>query len=154
MGRLLKLIAQQQFEKDPDNIQERSKKLFKRFAQLSINVLAPPPPPTPKQQQQRRNAHHTKHRHTSNTRNTYRTVLVSVDAGKEEDLISDMRVALETLQHENSKLKNRVKVNEKLRWDMQWMLTCGYMDRQCKKAIVVLRKLSKRPKIWKMTCHP
>ncbi|KAJ8661752.1 hypothetical protein O0I10_002559 [Lichtheimia ornata] len=109
MGRLLKLIAQQQFEKDPDNIQERSKKLFKRFAQLSINVLAPPPPPTPKQQQQRRNAHHTKHRHTSNTRNTYRTVLVSVDAGKEEDLISDMRVALETLQHENSKLKNRVK---------------------------------------------
>lgn len=110
MGRLLKLIAQQQFEKDPDNIQERSKRLFKRFAQLSINVLAPPPQPTtPPKQQQRR--HHTKHRHTSNTRNTYRTVLVSVDAGKEEDLISDMRVALETLQHENIKLKQRVKVN-------------------------------------------
>lgn len=112
MGRLLKLIAQQQFEKDPDNIQERSKRLFKRFAQLSINVLAPPPqqPTTPPKQQQHRR-HHTKHRHTSNTRNMYRTVLVSVDAGKEEDLISDMRVALETLQHENSKLKQRVKVN-------------------------------------------
>ncbi|KAI8144057.1 kinesin motor domain-containing protein [Fennellomyces sp. T-0311] len=87
MGRLLKLIAQKKFTNDPDHIQERAKSLFKRFARLSIDVLAPAKPPP---------------------RNT-RTVLVSIDAGREEELISDMRVALETLQHENSKLKSRVK---------------------------------------------
>ena len=91
MGRLLKLIAQKKFANDPDCIQERAKSLFKRFARLSIDVLAPAKPLP---------------------RNT-RAVLVSIDAGREEELISDMRVALETLQHENSKLKSRVKVCKK-----------------------------------------
>lgn len=37
--------------------------------------------------------------------------MVSVDAGKEEDLISEMRDAMDVLQDENRKLKARLKVN-------------------------------------------
>ncbi|KAI9484744.1 kinesin motor domain-containing protein [Zychaea mexicana] len=93
MGRLLKLIAQRKFASDPAHIQERATRLFKRFARLSIDVLAPAKGP-------RSNKNNNRHNHT---------VMVSVDAGREEELISDMRVALETLQHENMKLKSRVK---------------------------------------------
>lgn len=96
MGRLIKLIAQKKFEQDPHNIQERAKKLFKRFAQLSIPVLAPPPAgKKPYDNNKRRES----------------TIVVSVDAGREEELISDMRIALDTLQRENQKLRSRVKVN-------------------------------------------
>ncbi|KAI8374523.1 kinesin motor domain-containing protein [Radiomyces spectabilis] len=87
MGKLLKLIAKKEFTKDPSHIKHRAKQLFKRYAQLTIPVLAPP-----------------KTRHPRDS-----VIMVSVDAGKEEDLISDMRDALDTLQEENLKLKNRLK---------------------------------------------
>ncbi|KAL1926583.1 hypothetical protein VTP01DRAFT_5704 [Rhizomucor pusillus] len=93
MGKLMKLIAQKKFENDPHKIQERAIKLFKHFARLSIPVLAPP----------------ALNRSTTNPRDSIRTVVVSVDAGREEDLISEMRVALDTLQHENAKLKTKIK---------------------------------------------
>lgn len=95
MGKLMKLIAQKKFENDPHKIQERAIKLFKHFAKLSIPVLAPP----------------ALNRSTTNPRDSIRTVVVSVDAGREEDLISEMRVALDTLQHENAKLKTKIKVH-------------------------------------------
>lgn len=93
MGRLLKLIAQKNFKEDPHCIQERAKKLFKGYARLSIPVLAPPPV-----------------RQCGNHRDPLKTVHVSVDVGKEEELISEMRLALDALQRENSKLKSQVKV--------------------------------------------
>ena len=93
MGRLLKLIAQKKFANDPAQIQERAKQLFKRFARLSIDVLAP-----------------AKQHRTNNNR----TLAVSGVGVDQEELISDMRVALETLQHENMKLKGRVKVKDTL----------------------------------------
>lgn len=94
MGKLLKLIAQKKFENDPHHIQARAIKLFKRFAKLSIPVFAPP----------------ALDRTTTNPRDSIRTVVVSVDAGREEELISELRVALDTLQHENVKLKTKLKV--------------------------------------------
>ncbi|KAG0179303.1 hypothetical protein DFQ29_002276 [Apophysomyces sp. BC1021] len=88
MGRVLKLITQRTFTNDPCHIQRRAKQLFKKFAQLSIPVLARAKP---------------------NHSESAKTVLLSVDAGKEEELISDMREALDSLQEENMQLKNRVK---------------------------------------------
>ena len=51
MGKLLKLIAQEEFEKDPYQIRNRAIRLFKRYAQLPSNTpsLSPSPitSPTP-----------------------------------------------------------------------------------------------------------
>lgn len=38
MGKLLKLIAQEEFEKDPYHIRNRAVKLFKRYAQLPTSI--------------------------------------------------------------------------------------------------------------------
>lgn len=42
MGKLLKLIAQEEFEKDPYQIRNRAIRLFKRYAQLPMEPLEPP----------------------------------------------------------------------------------------------------------------
>ncbi|KAI8390272.1 kinesin motor domain-containing protein [Blakeslea trispora] len=47
MGKLLKLIAQEEFEKDPYQIRDRAIRLFKRYAQLPSLSHSPPPPPPP-----------------------------------------------------------------------------------------------------------
>lgn len=88
MGKLMKLIAQKEFKNDPYNIKQRSKVLFKNYAKLSIPVLAPV-----KQKYGRESM-----------------IVVSVNAGREEELISDMRNAMSTLQEENIKLKHKIKV--------------------------------------------
>lgn len=88
MGKLMKLIAQRKFKNDPYHIQHRSKTLFKNYAKLSLPVLAPP-----------------KHGRGS-------MIVLSVPSGAEEDLIAEMRTAMSTLQEENYKLKQRVKVRE------------------------------------------
>ncbi|KAI9016515.1 kinesin motor domain-containing protein [Phycomyces nitens] len=92
MGKLLKLVAQKEFKDDVYSIQSRAKKLFKHFAQLSIPILAPP---------RQRVA-----------RNRESMVVLSVDAGKEEELISEMKVAMDILQDKNQKLKTKVKSME------------------------------------------
>ncbi|KAL0079315.1 kinesin motor domain-containing protein [Phycomyces blakesleeanus] len=91
MGKLLKLVAQKEFKDDIYSIQSRAKQLFKQFAQLSIPILAPP-------KKQGRGAF-----------NRESMVVLSVDAGKEEELISEMKVALDSLQDENQKLKTKIK---------------------------------------------
>lgn len=89
MGKLMKLIAQKDFKNDPYHIQNRSKTLFKNYAKLSLPVLAP-----------------TRHGRGS-------MIVLSVPSGAEEDLIAEMRSAMTTLQEENLKLKQRVKVKKK-----------------------------------------
>ncbi|KAI8361766.1 kinesin motor domain-containing protein [Blakeslea trispora] len=85
MGKLMKLITERSFEKDPYHIHQRSKDLLRRYAKLSIPVLAP--------------------------KQTGRAsmVVLSVNAGHEEELITEMRGALSSLQEENIKLKQRLK---------------------------------------------
>ncbi|KAI7870223.1 kinesin motor domain-containing protein [Spinellus fusiger] len=90
MGKLLKQVAQTEFKDDHYSLQSRAKQLFKLYAQLSIPIL-------------------TATKQKKNTRHRESMVVLSVDAGKEEDLISDMRVALDTLQDENYKLKTKLK---------------------------------------------
>lgn len=85
----MKLIAQKDFKNDPYHIQNRSKTLFKNYAKLSLPVLAP-----------------TRHGRGS-------MIVLSVPSGAEEDLIAEMRSAMTTLQEENLKLKQRVKVKKK-----------------------------------------
>ncbi|KAI8359078.1 kinesin motor domain-containing protein [Choanephora cucurbitarum] len=46
MGKLLKLIAQEEFEKDPYQIRNRAIRLFKRYAQLPSNTPSLSPSPT------------------------------------------------------------------------------------------------------------
>ncbi|GAN11423.1 kinesin-domain-containing protein [Mucor ambiguus] len=86
MGKLMKLITQRKFANDPYNILERSRALFKQYAQLSLPILAP--------------------------RKTGResSIVLSVNAGREEELITEMRHALSTLQDENGKLKHKLKL--------------------------------------------
>lgn len=43
MGKLLKLIAQEEFEKDPYQIRNRAIRLFKRYAQLPAAAAAANP---------------------------------------------------------------------------------------------------------------
>lgn len=90
MGKLMKLITQRVFKNDPYQIQHRSKVLFKKYAKLSIPVLAP----------------------TKNKNGRGSMIVLSVPSGGEEDLICEMRTAMSTLQEENSKLKQRVKVRK------------------------------------------
>ncbi|KAI9263541.1 kinesin motor domain-containing protein [Helicostylum pulchrum] len=87
MGKLMKLITQRVFKNDPYQIQHRSKVLFKKYAKLSIPVLAP----------------------TKNKNGRGSMIVLSIPSGGEEDLICEMRTAMSTLQEENSKLKQRVK---------------------------------------------
>lgn len=92
MGKLLKLITQKQFKQDPYHIKKRAKALLKKYIQLSISTLSPLK----------------YHQQPSSKRDSI--ITISVDAGKEEDLISDMRDAMDTLQEENMRLKSRIKV--------------------------------------------
>ncbi|ORX52039.1 kinesin-domain-containing protein [Hesseltinella vesiculosa] len=91
MGKLLKLISQHSFMDDPSALKQRATGLLKKYIQCSIATLAP-------------------ERTTSNKRDS--VVHVSVDAGKEEELISDMRDALDSLQDENTRLKHKLKTME------------------------------------------
>lgn len=86
MGKLMKLITQRKFTNDPYNILGRSRTLFKQYAQLSLPILAP--------------------------KKTGREsmIVLSVNAGQEEELITEMRHALSTLQDENGKLKHKLKL--------------------------------------------
>ncbi|CEG75644.1 Putative Kinesin family member 20/23 [Rhizopus microsporus] len=84
MGKLLKLITQREFKHDPYNIKQRAKTLFKKYAKISIPILASKKPS--------------------------QMVAISVDAGGEEEFISDMRNALHSLQDENNRLKCKLKV--------------------------------------------
>lgn len=86
MGKLMKLITQRKFTNDPYKILDRSRTLFKHYAQLSIPILAP--------------------------KKTGREsmIVLSVNAGREEELITEMRSALSTLQDENGKLKQKQKL--------------------------------------------
>lgn len=90
MGKLMKLITQKDFKSDPYQIQNRSKILFKNYAKLSLPVLAP-----------------TKHKYGRGS-----MIVLSVPSGGEEELIAEMRTAMSTLQEENNKLKQRVKVRQ------------------------------------------
>ncbi|KAI8086374.1 kinesin motor domain-containing protein, partial [Halteromyces radiatus] len=96
MGKLLKLISQHQFKRDTFGLQRRAQVLLRKYIKLSISTFAPP-------------LSVTKHSR-SNKRDSL--IMVAVDAGKEEDLISDMRDALDVLQDENRKLKSRLKTME------------------------------------------
>ncbi|ORZ10767.1 kinesin motor domain-domain-containing protein [Absidia repens] len=96
MGKLLKLISQRQFQQDSCHLKKRAERLLKRYIKLSISTLAPP-------------IHRPKQRKHNNRESL---IMVSVDAGKEEDLISDMRDAMDVLQDENRKLKSRLKVTQ------------------------------------------
>ncbi|CAO3697211.1 unnamed protein product [Rhizopus stolonifer] len=84
MGKLLKLITQRNFKNDPYNIKLRAITLFKKYAKISIPVLASKKPS--------------------------QMVAISVDAGNQDEFLSDMRGALQSLQDENSKLKYKIKV--------------------------------------------
>ena len=86
MGKLMKLITQRKFTNDPYKILDRSRTLCKHYAQLSIPILAP--------------------------KKTGREsmIVLSVNAGREEELITEMRSALSTLQDENGKLKQKQKL--------------------------------------------
>ncbi|CEI97680.1 hypothetical protein RMCBS344292_11810 [Rhizopus microsporus] len=84
MGKLLKLITQREFKHDPYNIKQRAKTLFKKYAKISIPILASKKPS--------------------------QMVAISVDAGGEEEFISDMRNALHSLQDENNRLKCKLKI--------------------------------------------
>ncbi|RCH95234.1 hypothetical protein CU098_002226, partial [Rhizopus stolonifer] len=86
MGKLMKLITQRTFKTDPYHIHQRSTELLKHYAKLSIPVLAP----------------------TQTGRGSM--VVLSVNAGREEELIMEMRGALSTLQEENTKLKQKLKL--------------------------------------------
>lgn len=86
----MKLIAQKEFKSDPYKIQDRSKILFKKYAKLSIPVLAP-----------------TKNGHQGRGS----MIVLSVPSGSQEEFISEMRNAMTALHEENNKLKQRVKVN-------------------------------------------
>jgi hypothetical protein len=90
MGKLMKLITLRDFKNDPYKIKNRSKNLLKNYAKLSIPILAP-----------------TKNKKYGGRESM---IVLSVNAGREEELISEMRIALSTLQEENSKLKQKVKV--------------------------------------------
>ncbi|KAI8070830.1 P-loop containing nucleoside triphosphate hydrolase protein [Gongronella butleri] len=90
MGKLLKLISQHTFAHDPASLKLRSTQLLKQYLQLSIATLAPPRAPPSKRDS---------------------VVHLAVDVGK-EDLISDMRDALDSLQDENSRLKHKLKSME------------------------------------------
>ncbi|CAO3631310.1 unnamed protein product [Mucor hiemalis] len=87
MGKLMKLITQREFKNDPYGIKNRAKALFKSYAKLSIPVLAP-----------------IRHKHGRGS-----MIAVSVNAGREEELILDMRNAMSSLQEENLKLKHKIK---------------------------------------------
>ncbi|KAI8087301.1 kinesin motor domain-containing protein [Thamnidium elegans] len=87
MGKLMKLITLREFKNDPYKIQHRSKVLFKKYAKLSIPVLAP----------------------TKNKNGRGSMIVLSIPSGGEEDLICEMRTAMSALQEENNKLKQRVK---------------------------------------------
>ncbi|KAI8997248.1 kinesin motor domain-containing protein [Pilobolus umbonatus] len=88
MGKLMKMISEKQFQNDVYNIQHRAIALLKDYARLSLPVLAP---------------------HKSfKARDSI--VVLSVSAGREEELIADMRSALDNLQNENMKLKRELKV--------------------------------------------
>lgn len=93
MGKLMKLITQREFKNDPYGIKNRAKALFKSYAKLSIPVLAP-----------------IRHKHGRGS-----MIAVSVNAGREEELILDMRNAMSSLQEENLKLKHKIKVRSDLR---------------------------------------
>ncbi|KAL9556417.1 hypothetical protein PS6_002337 [Mucor atramentarius] len=86
MGKLMKLITQRKFTNDPYNILDRSRTLFKQYAKLSLPILAP--------------------------KKTGREsmIVLSVNAGREEELITEMRHVLSTLQDENGKLKHKLKL--------------------------------------------
>ncbi|CAO3653645.1 unnamed protein product [Cunninghamella echinulata] len=92
MGKLLKLITQKQFKQDPYHLKKRANTLLKKYIQLSISTLSP-----------------LKYQPTSKRDSI---ITVSVDAGKEEDLISEMRDAMDSLQEENLRLKSRIKTME------------------------------------------
>lgn len=83
----MKLISQRAFSNDPYNVKSRSIALFKKYAKLSLPVLVPRQTGRPSM------------------------VVLSVNAGHEEDLITEMRGALATLQEENTKLKHKLKVS-------------------------------------------
>ncbi|KAG1056620.1 hypothetical protein G6F43_001499 [Rhizopus delemar] len=83
MGKLLKLITQREFKNDPYNIKLRAKTLFKKYAKISIPVLASKKPS--------------------------QMVAISVDAGNQDEFISDMRGALHSLQDENNRLRYKIK---------------------------------------------
>lgn len=92
MGKLLKLIAQEEFEKDPFKIRDRAVKLFKRYAQLPHAAttvtempVVPQPPP----------------------RNEFSAMTIHPEIEKEVEELTD----LQNLRAENVKLKQRLKVN-------------------------------------------
>ncbi|CEP14221.1 hypothetical protein [Parasitella parasitica] len=86
MGKLMKLITEKKFSNDPYKILDRSRTLLKHYAQLSLPILAP--------------------------KKTGREsmIVLSVNAGREEELITEMRNAMSTLQDENGKLKQKLKL--------------------------------------------
>lgn len=86
MGKLMKLISQRTFSNDPYNIKDRAIALFKKYAKLSVPVLAPKKTGRPSM------------------------VVLSVNPGQEEDLFVEMRGALGALQDENTRLKHKLKV--------------------------------------------
>ncbi|KAI8640459.1 kinesin motor domain-containing protein [Parasitella parasitica] len=86
MGKLMKLITEKKFSNDPYKILDRSKTLLTHYAQLSLPILAP--------------------------KKTGREsmIVLSVNAGREEELITEMRNAMSTLHDENGKLKQKLKL--------------------------------------------
>jgi hypothetical protein len=86
MGKLMKLITERSFKNDPYNIHHRSKALLKSYAKLSIPILAP------------------------KKIGRESMIVLSVNAGREEELITEMRSVLSTLQEENGKLRHKLKV--------------------------------------------
>jgi hypothetical protein len=85
MGKVIKMIAQKNFNKDVMHVKQRSVKLLKHYAKLSLPILAP-------------------------SKGRESMVVLSVTAGHQEELITEMRQALTTLQDENNKLKHKLKV--------------------------------------------
>lgn len=106
MGKLLKLITQREFKNDPYNIKLRAKTLFKKYAKISIPILASKKPS--------------------------QMVAISVDAGNQDEFISDMRGALHSLQDENNRLRYKIKVKRTNKKDIIQNL---FSFRLCKKAI-------------------
>lgn len=90
MGKLLKLIAQEEFEKDPYQIRDRAIKLFKRYAQLPHESSTAPVtevrdiPPLPRKE----------------------LSAMTINSEMELEELTD----LQNLRAENAKLKQRLKV--------------------------------------------
>lgn len=112
MGKLLKLIAQEEFEKDPYQIRNRAVKLFKRYAQLptaststsssSKMVIDTPSSMEPLQKPPRKAFSIM----TLNSGEEYSVHSEKLEANSAVVELTD----IETLRAENAKLKHRIKV--------------------------------------------